>query len=77
MSRPTKPMPTLVDMLRDRLQQGDAHGWDNPDDEQGCLACLIAELEQQLDDGKDVDNGVELRRLRLRLAQVETRLPPR
>jgi hypothetical protein len=66
-------MPTLVDMLRDRLKQRDAHGWDNPDDEHGCLVCLIAELEQQQDVGKKVDHLVELPRLRARLAKIGTR----
>jgi hypothetical protein len=66
-------MPTLVDMLRDRLKQGDAHGWDNPDDERGCLVCLIAELEEHQDDVKKVDHLVELRRLRARLARIDAR----
>jgi hypothetical protein len=64
-------MPTLADMLRARLNQGDAQGWNNPDDEQGCLACLIAELAQQQDDGNNVDHGIELRRLRARLVKFE------
>jgi hypothetical protein len=70
-------MPTLVDMLRDRLTQGDANGWDNPDDEQGCMVCLIAELEQQQDDGKKVDHRVELNRLRARLAKFQPKRPRR
>jgi hypothetical protein len=70
-------MPTLVAMLRERLKQGDAQGWDDPNDEHGCLVCLIAELEQQRDDGKNVDHGSEVRRLRARLARTDSRLPPR
>jgi hypothetical protein len=76
LSKETSNMPTLADMLRARLHQGDAQGWSDPNDEQGCLVCLIAELAQQQNDGTNVDHAPELRWLRARLAKLEVKRPP-